>query len=87
MTKTLSPVRVLLLRCVQAIQQDYPDAQIILHGSQARGEATPESDIDSGVGAVSGSDPELSVSVAAFGVIGESASRVPVGLAEDRRRR
>jgi predicted nucleotidyltransferase len=40
------PVRVLLLRCVQAVQRDYPDARIVLYGSRARGEATPESDVD-----------------------------------------
>jgi predicted nucleotidyltransferase len=40
------PVRVLLLRCVAAVHRDYPDAKIILYGSQARGEATPESDVD-----------------------------------------
>ena len=40
------PVRVFLLRCVEAVHRDYPDARIILYGSQARGEATPESDVD-----------------------------------------
>jgi predicted nucleotidyltransferase len=40
------PVRVLLLRCVQAVQRDHPDARIVLYGSRARGEATPESDVD-----------------------------------------
>jgi predicted nucleotidyltransferase len=40
------PIRVFLLRCAQAVHRDYPDAQIVLYGSQARGEATPESDVD-----------------------------------------
>ena len=40
------PVRVLLLRCAEAVHKDYPDARIILYGSRARGEATPESDVD-----------------------------------------
>ncbi len=40
------PVRALLLRCAQAVHRDYPDAKIVLYGSQARGEATPESDVD-----------------------------------------
>ena len=39
-------VRVVVLRCVQAVHRDYPDAKIILYGSQARGEAMPESDVD-----------------------------------------
>lgn len=40
------PVRALLMRCAEAVHGDYPDAQIVLYGSQARGEATPESDVD-----------------------------------------
>jgi uncharacterized protein len=40
------PVRVFLLRCAEAVHRDYPDAKIVLYGSQARGEATPESDVD-----------------------------------------
>ncbi len=40
------PVRALLLRCAEAVRRDYPDAQIVLYGSQARGQATPESDVD-----------------------------------------
>jgi predicted nucleotidyltransferase len=40
------PVRVLLLRCAQAVHRDYPDAKIVLYGSQARGQAMPESDVD-----------------------------------------
>ncbi|MBM4024742.1 MAG: nucleotidyltransferase domain-containing protein [Planctomycetes bacterium] len=40
------PLRVFLLRCVEAVRRDYPDAKIILYGSQARGQATPESDVD-----------------------------------------
>jgi uncharacterized protein len=39
-------VRVLLLRCVEAVRRDYPEAKIVLYGSQARGQATPESDVD-----------------------------------------
>ena len=40
------PVRVLLLRCAEAVHKEYPDARIVLYGSQARGEATAESDVD-----------------------------------------
>lgn len=40
------PVRALLLRCAEAVRRDYPDAKLVLYGSQARGEATPESDVD-----------------------------------------
>ena len=40
------PMRVFLLRCAEAVHRDYPDAKIVLYGSQARGEATPESDVD-----------------------------------------
>ena len=40
------PVRVLLLRCAQAVHRDHPDARVVLYGSQARGEATSESDVD-----------------------------------------
>ena len=40
------PVRVFLLRCAEEVHRDYPDAKIVLYGSQARGEATPESDVD-----------------------------------------
>ena len=39
-------VRVLLLRCAEVVHRDHPDAKIILYGSQARGQATPESDVD-----------------------------------------
>jgi len=39
-------IRALLLRCAEAVHKDYPDAKVILYGSQARGEATPESDLD-----------------------------------------
>lgn len=44
--KLSEPVRVLLLRCAEAVRRDYPDAQIVLYGSQARGQATAESDVD-----------------------------------------
>jgi predicted nucleotidyltransferase len=40
------PIRVFLLRCVEAVRRDYPDAKVVLYGSQARGQATPESDVD-----------------------------------------
>lgn len=36
----------LLKACVTAIRQIVPDAEVILYGSVARGEETPESDID-----------------------------------------
>ena len=35
-----------LLRCRDAVNSVYPNAQIILYGSLARGEARPDSDID-----------------------------------------
>ena len=35
-----------LLRCRDVVHLDYPDAQIILYGSQARGQVQPESDVD-----------------------------------------
>jgi uncharacterized protein len=31
---------------VEIVRQDYPDAKIVLYGSQARGEAMPDSDVD-----------------------------------------
>jgi predicted nucleotidyltransferase len=40
------PIRAFLVRCAEAVHKDYPDARIILYGSQARGQATPESDVD-----------------------------------------
>jgi predicted nucleotidyltransferase len=33
-----------LLACRDAVCQHYPDANIVLYGSQARGQAGPESD-------------------------------------------
>jgi uncharacterized protein len=39
-------LRALLLRCAQAVQEEHPDARIILYGSQARGGATADSDVD-----------------------------------------
>jgi predicted nucleotidyltransferase len=40
------PVRALVMRCAEVVHRDYPGARIILYGSRARGEATPESDVD-----------------------------------------
>lgn len=39
-------VHALLLRCAEAVQKEDPGARIILYGSQARGDATAESDVD-----------------------------------------
>lgn len=36
----------LLLRCRGVVHSDHPNAEIILYGSQARGQAQPESDVD-----------------------------------------
>jgi uncharacterized protein (UPF0332 family)/predicted nucleotidyltransferase len=41
-----SQTKALLLRCRSVVQAAYPNAEIILYGSQARGQAQPESDID-----------------------------------------
>lgn len=38
--------RNVLLRCRDVVHSDYPDAQIILYGSHARGQAQQESDVD-----------------------------------------
>lgn len=40
------PVRALLWRCARAVQQEDHEARIVLYGSQARGEAAAESDVD-----------------------------------------
>lgn len=45
-TQLTEAVRTLLLRCAQAVQEEDPAARVILYGSQARGEATAESDVD-----------------------------------------
>lgn len=39
-------IKSVLLQCRNVIKSDYPNAQIILYGSQARGQAQPESDVD-----------------------------------------
>ena len=39
-------VRALLLGCAEAVREEDPDARITLYGSQARGNATAESDVD-----------------------------------------
>ena len=42
-----SPDKAILLKaCMAAIRRVVPDAEVILYGSVARGEETPESDID-----------------------------------------
>jgi predicted nucleotidyltransferase len=40
------PVRALVMCCAEAVHRDDPGARVILYGSQARGEATLESDVD-----------------------------------------
>lgn len=39
-------IKNVLLRCRDRVHSDYPNAQIILYGSQAKGQAQPESDVD-----------------------------------------
>jgi len=41
-----SHVRETLLACRNAVHAKYPTAEFVLYGSQARGQAGPESDID-----------------------------------------
>jgi predicted nucleotidyltransferase len=41
-----SQIRNVLLRCRDIVHSDYPNAEIILYGSQATGQAQPESDVD-----------------------------------------
>lgn len=41
-----SRVKRILLACRDAIHANYPTAGIVLYGSQARGQADPESDMD-----------------------------------------
>lgn len=38
--------RNVLFRCRDAVSSDYPNAHIILYGSQATGQAKPDSDVD-----------------------------------------
>lgn len=45
-TQLSEAVRTLLLRCAQAVQEEDPNARIVLYGSQARGDATAESNVD-----------------------------------------
>ncbi len=45
--KLIGPhVKRVLLACRSAIRANYPTAQIVLYGSQARGQGGPESDMD-----------------------------------------
>lgn len=45
--KTLDAhIKKLLLQCRDVVNSEYPNAQIILYGSQATGRAGPDSDVD-----------------------------------------
>ena len=41
-----SRVKRILLACRDAVRASYPSATVVLYGSQARGQAGPESDVD-----------------------------------------
>lgn len=56
-------VKMVLLACRDAVCQSYPDAHIILYGSQARGQAGPESDLDLLVLLNSGVSSEITRSI------------------------
>ena len=45
-THLTEAVHALLLRCAEAVRKEDPGTRIILYGSQARGDATTESDVD-----------------------------------------
>jgi len=52
-----------LLACRDAVCQSYPDASIVLYGSQARGQAGPESDLNLLVLLNSGVSSEITRSI------------------------